>query len=294
MMAVRDSVDRGGLVRTALALLALFGFWGALARAYWPEILPAVLRLAQSARGAGAVPVESAYLAVRNSSSADDALVRQAVARLEADYVAIEAFLGGEPDHRIPVLIANGAGPAFTDGARLNLFYDGKGMDLTTAPFMLVALREGTLSMGGIRLFLEGGFAVYVVEEIDRAQPLLGQSSDAWVAWLRQNGTLLPLAGAWSTELPHRERDMPDAIRALLQGGSFLRWVAGAYGTSAVRDLRDGIGLQEATGTSFVEAERAWLGVVASRAPHPEPCARVVPDGSVLRSFCDRLDSRAP
>jgi hypothetical protein len=293
-MAVRDSVDKGGLVRTAFALLALLGFWGALARAYWPEILPAVLRLAQSARGAGAVQVESAYLAVRNSSSADDALVRQAVAQLEADYVAIEAFLGGEPGHRIPVLIADGAGPAFTDGARLSLFYDGKGIDLVTAPLLLVALREGTLSMGGIRLFLEGGFAVYVAEEIGRAQPLLGQSSDAWVAWLQQNGTLLPLADAWSTELPQRERDMPDAIRALLQGGSFLRWVAGAHGTGAVQGLRNGIGLQEATGMSFVEAERAWLGAVALRAPHPEPCARVVPDGSILRGFCGKLDAGAP
>ena len=124
-MAVCGGSRRAGLVRTAAALLVLLGFWGALVRAYWPEILTALLRVAQSARGAGAREVESAHFEVRDSSSADQALVRQAVAQLEADYAAIQAFLGAAPDHRVPVLITNGAGPAFTDGARLNVFYDG-------------------------------------------------------------------------------------------------------------------------------------------------------------------------
>jgi hypothetical protein len=86
---------------------------------------------------------------------------------------------------------------------------------------------------------------------------------------------------------------MPDAVRALLQGGSFVRWLASAYGLGVVQDLKDGASLQEVTGMSFVDAERAWLGAVASRALRPEPCARIVPDGSVLRSFCVQLDARA-
>jgi hypothetical protein len=280
------------VVRTVLAAAVLLVFWGLLVYAYWPEIVPALLRAFQSARGVGATEIESAYLDVRNNSSADQAAVRKAVAQLEADYVAIQSFLGRESDHPVPVLIANGAGPAFTDGARLNVFYDGQGMDLSTAPFFLVPLSEGSLSVADLNLFVEGGFAIYVAEETGRALPLLGQSADAWVTWFRQNGGLAPLADAQrlgAIVLPRRERDVPDAVRVLLQGGSFVRWVAEVYGLDSVQDLRAGASLADVTELSLPEAEHAWLEAVSAKALRPEPCARVVPAGSALRRFCDEL-----
>jgi hypothetical protein len=289
-VTICGSSGKGGLVRTSVALLVLLGFWAALARAYWPEILTVLLRATQSARGAGAREVESAYFEVRDNSSAGQALVHQAVTQLEADYAAIQAFLGAAPDYRVRVLITNGAGPAFTDGARLSVFYDGGGMDLSTAPFFLVALREGDLSMAGVSLFVEGGFAVYVVEEIDRAQPLLGQSSDAWVTWLRENDTLVPLVEAWSAGLPQRERDVPGAIRVLLEGGSFMHWVADTYGLGVVQDLRSGVGLGEAIGLSFSMAEHSWLRSLSSRALRPKSCVHAVPGNSALRDYCEQLD----
>jgi hypothetical protein len=292
-MEVRGGARTARLARTAVAMTVLLGFWGALARSYWPELFPLLLRAVQATRGVGAKQVDSACFDVRDNSSADELLVRQAIERLEADYAAVQAFLGDGTDHRIPVLIADGSGPAFTDGARLSVFYDGNRIDLATAPFFLVALREGDLSMAGTSLFVEGGFAVYVVEEIGRAEPVLGQSSDAWVAWLRQNGSLLPLGEARSFGLPLRQREMPDAVRVLLQGGSFVRWVAHTYGPSVVQDLRDGLTLEDAVGLSLAETERAWLDAVAAQALRPEPCARAVPQDSVLYGFCKQLDRAA-
>jgi hypothetical protein len=292
-VGARKDSRAAGVLRTALAAAVLLCFWGLLARAYWPEIGAALLRAFQSARGVGAVMVASDYLEVRDNSNAGETAVREVVARLEADYVAIQAFLGREGDHRVPVLIANGAGPAFTDGTRLNVFYDGQGMDLSTAPFFLVALSEGSLSVSGLNLFVEGGFAVYVTEETGRALPLLGQPADAWVTWLRQNGRLEPLAEAWHLDgaaLAQHGRDMPGVVRVLLQGGSFVRWMAAAYGLDAVQDLRAGVSLEDATGLSLPEAERAWLDAVSAKGLRPEPCVRVVPADSPLRDYCSALD----
>jgi hypothetical protein len=278
-------------VRTAIALAVLLGFWGALSYTYWPEILATLLRVAQSARGVGATEVESAYFYVRDGSSADEALVRKAISQLEADRVAIQGFVGDETGYRVPVLIANGQGPAWTDGVRLNLFHNRGAIDTSTAPFFLVLLREGDLSVPGTNLFVEGGYTVYVVEGIGRAQDLLGQPSDAWVTLWMQNGTFLPLAEAWAVELPRGGGQMADALRALLEGGSFVRWVASTYGLDAVQDLRYGLSLEDVIGLSLPEAERAWLHDVASRAPRPRPCAEAVPQGSILRDYCEALDA---
>jgi hypothetical protein len=280
-----------GVARTAIAVAVLLAFWGAVAYTFWPEILPALLRAVGSIRGAGAKEVASAYFEVRDNSTADEAQARRAIDRLEADYAAIHEFLGRQPGYRVPVLIANGPGPALTDGVRLNLFYDRGSIDLSTAPFFLVLLSEGELSLPSLSPFIEGGFAVYVVQEIGRAQDLIGQSPDAWVALFKQTGALLPLADAWTLELPGGEQDLPDFLRAILEGGSFLRWVANAYGLDAVQDLRSGTDLEDAIGISLLEAERAWLAFVASQALRPQPCAQAVPESSLLRNFCGQLGS---
>ena len=272
-------------------MAVLVGFWGALGYTYWPDILAALLRVVQLARGVGVIKVESTYLIVQNGSSAGETLVREAIAQLEADYLAIQSFLGDEMSYRVPVLVADGQGAAWTDGVRLNLFHDRGAIDTSTAPFFLALLREGDLSLPGTNLFLEGGYAVYVVEEIGRAQDLLGQSSDAWVTLWVRNGTFLPLTEAWGVELPRGERQVADALRALLQGGAFVRWVAGAYGLDAVKDLRHGLSLEDVTGLSFSQAERAWLNDEASHALRPLSCAEAVPKDSMLRVYCEVLDA---
>jgi hypothetical protein len=242
----------------------------------------------QSARGLGAQQVGSRYFHVRNRSSADQARVRTAVQTLEADYEAIQAYLGNSSGYPVPVLITDGPGPSLTDGTRLDLFYDGQAIDLGPAPLFLVMLWEGDLSLPDMNLFVQAGAAVYVVEEIGRARPLIGQSTDAWVALFCQRGTLLPLSEAWKVELTGE--DLAQLLRASLESGSFMRWVADGYGREAVQDLRNGLSIEDVTGLSLDEAEQAWLASVAAKALHPQPCAQAVPERSFLRGFCGQLD----
>jgi hypothetical protein len=287
--AGRDS-RTAGILRSAAALAVVLVFWGALGYTFWPELLPGLLRAVQSLRGIGAREVESTYFEVRNGSSAGEEEVRAAVRELDGDYAAIERFLGRRPAYRIPALITNGSGPALTDGLRLNLFYDGGTIDLSTAPFFLVLLSEGEIYVPDVDVFVEAGFAVWVVEGIGRAQPLIGQSSDAWVASWREAGTLVPLTEAQEVGVPGDGQDLARFVRAVLQGGSFMRWLANAYGAEAVYELRSGLGLEDITGLSLAEAEQAWLAAVAAEPLDPRPCAQAVPEGSVLRTLCQQLD----
>ena len=284
---------RAGAWRTAIALTLLVAFWAGLAYTFWPELAPALLRLVQSARGVGATQIESTYLEVRNNSSAGETEVREAVARLDADVEAIQAYLGRETDYRIPVLIADGTGPALTDGLRLTVLHDDGVIDLSTAPFLLVLLSEGGLTVPGLNLFVEGGFAVYVAEEIGRAEGLLGQPADAWTVLLRQCGAWMPLADAWEVGVPTSEAEMSDAMRVLLEAGSFVRWVAETAGAERVQELRDGLSLEDSMGLSFAQAEQAWLEAVDARALHPRPCALAVPEGSLYRGFCEQWPAGA-
>jgi hypothetical protein len=267
-------------------------FWAAVAYSYWPELLPALLRLASAMRGVGAREVDSAFFDVRDNSTADEAQVRAAVDELEAQYADIHRFLGQEPATaaRIPVLIANGSGPALTDGTGLTLAFDGRSFDLSTAPLFLALLREGNLSLPGMSPFVEGGYAVYVAEEIGRAEDLLGQPADAWVTLFAQHGSLLPLAQAWAAQLPEGEADLAVFLRAVVQGGSFVRWVAETQGLEAVEALRSGLGLEDVVGLPIAEAERAWLDSVLAKGLAPLPCARAVPRDAFLHNYCKQLE----
>ncbi len=302
----RAGAGRGAAVwRTAVAIAALLLFWGALARSLWPEFAPILLRMLGAVHGAsaGAETIETERLVVRVASRAAEPAVREAIARLEADLAAIEGVVGPHPAPaasgggdplpsrasvvRIPVTVVDGAGPALSDGRGLTLFHDGGRIDLSTAPFFLALLREGALSMSGLRFFVDGGYAVYLAEEAGRAGPLLGQSSDAWVALLCDAGTYLPLAEAWEAGLPRGERETGLALRALLEGGSFLRWVVEAQGLEAVGALRDGLPVEEAIGMSLAEAEGRWLATLAGI--ERRACEEAVPERSALRAYCGAL-----
>lgn len=285
----------GGVVRTVAAIAVLLLFWAGLARSLWPEFAPALLRIAQMAQGADAAVLQTEHMTVRNASRIDEATLHDVMVRLEADYAAIEAAArdqagaGEGTGTRVSVMVADGAGPALSDGVGLSLFNDGGRVDLSTAPFFLALLREGTLSMSGLRMFVDGGYAVYLSEEAGRAGALLGQSSDAWVVLLRDAGAYVPLPEAWDAGLPRGEREMGVALRVLLEGGSFLRWVAERYGPEAVWALRDGVPVYEVIGVPLAEAEGRWLAELSRRAIEPQPCREALPEASPLRDYCGAL-----
>jgi len=304
--------------RTVGAIVVLLLFWAALARSLWPEFAPVVLQIVRAARGAGVAPIETEHFLVRDASRADERTLDEAIAQLENDMAAIEAVvanqadgahpasrlgghlrptgggeasalsgLEGEAVARIPVTVLEGSGPALSDGTGLTLFHDAGRIDLSTAPFFLALLREGSLSMSGLRLFVDGGYAVYVVEGAGRAGALLGQSSDAWTALLRDAGAYVPLDQTWEAGLPRGERETAMALRVLLEGGSFVRWVAEAQGPEAVQALRAGVPLAEAIGMSLGEAEAQWLDTLAG--VEGRPCEDALPETSPLRGYCGAL-----
>jgi hypothetical protein len=278
------------VTRTVIALIVLLVFWGAIGYTLWPELVPGLLRTVQSVRGIGAEEAESRYLDVRNNSDASDAQVRGVIRTLEIDYEAVLEFLGRSPGDPIPVLITNGYGPAMADGLRLNIFYDNGVLNLDTAPFFLVFLSQGEEFGFDTDFFLKGGFAIYVAEEVGRAQGFTGQPADAWVELLRQKGALLPLAEAWEAELPQSEEGLFDFLRALIESGSFVRWLVEGYGIEAVQELRDGLSLENVTEMSLAEAEEAWLASVTSQDLQPKPCRLALPGGSLLGALCEQLD----
>jgi hypothetical protein len=131
---------------------------------------------------------------------------------------------------------------------------------------------------------------VYVAEEIGRAGDLLGQRADAWVTLFVRQGSLLPLSQAWAAQLPESEAALALFLQAVLEGGSFVRWVAETQGPQAVEALRGGLSLDDALGLSIVDAERAWLTSVIAKDIRPLPCAQVVSPDSFLRSYCEQLE----
>jgi hypothetical protein len=273
----------GSWLRAALAALVVLAFWGALAGDLWPE----VRALGATGRG-GAGALQSAHLEVRNHSAADAALVQQVVVRLEGDLRAIADYVGRAPVHGVPVLILDGTGPAATDGTRLLLYHERGRIDLSTAPVLLALLGEGSLAIPGLSLFAEGSYALHVAEAAGRTAGLLGASTDAWVVMMAREGTLLPVDRCREAAVPRSARERGDAIRALLEGASLMRWLAAAHGMPALQALRDGQSLEDLTGMSIAAIESAWLDSVAGT-DAPTSCLATLPERSPLRPYCDVL-----
>ena len=289
-MVEKAERQAAGVLRTLIALVVLFLFWGAVVYTFWPEWMPHLLGVVQSVRGIGAESFESTYFDVRNSSGASAAQVREAVRLLETDYQAILEFLQLAPGDPISVLITDGYGPALAEGYRLNLFYGNGVLDLDTAPFFLAFLSQGRPFDLKVDLFVEAGFALYVCEEIGRAEPLIGQPADAWVSLLLAHDALLPLAEARQLDVPQNEQDLFDAVRALVESGSFVRWLIEKQGMGVVQELRAGLSVETVTDQSLAEAEEAWLASVMEKELEPQPCSRALTPGSLLGDFCKQLE----
>jgi hypothetical protein len=279
-----------GLGRVALAALALLLFWSAIGYGFWPEFAPrlmGLLRWAQPLRAIGAEEVESQYFQVRNNSSASDRQVQRMVEQLEQDYVALTAFLGREPEAPIPVLLTDGSAPAYADRSTLYVFYDHGVISLEAAPFFLAYVIAGPPSNS---LFFDLGLSFYAVEETGLAGGLTGQPADAWVVLLQQKEALIPLEEAWSVEMAEDEEGLFDFFRAMVEGGSFVRWLVGTYGWDVVWEVRGGGDLEAATGVPLHQAEADWLAAIAAQDLSPKPCLLAVPGHPVFRGICQQLE----
>ena len=281
-----------GLFRVTLAVMALLAFWSTIGYGFWPELAPRLLglfRAAQPLRGIGAekVELESQYFQVRNNSNASERQVQRMIERLEQDYVALAAFLDREPEGRISVLLTDGNAPAYAERGTLYVF-NGQGViNLDTAPFFLAAAIAGPSSGS---LFVDLGLAFYVIEETGMAEGLTGQPADAWVVLLQQKEALIPLEEAWAIDMPDSEEGLFDFFRAMVEGGSFARWVVERHGWEAAWELRAGGDLESAVGVSFYEVEEEWLMAVGSQDLNPKPCLLAVPGNPVFRGVCRQLE----
>lgn len=286
----RQSDHIAGIVRTLLAILAVLIFWSAVGYGFWPNLAPRLLRLIQPLRVVGAEKIESQYFDVRNSSSAGERQVQRMVERLEQDYVTLTAFIGRGSGERVTVLLTDGGAPAYADGRTLYVFYDQGVIDLSTAPFFLAAIVGGPSSGSNL---VDLGFALYTVEETGLAEGVTGQSADAWVVFLQQQEALVSLEEAWSVEVVETEEGVLDFLRAVMEGGSFMRWVVETHGQDTAWALRAGGDVEIVLGVPLYQAEEAWLAAVAAKGLQPRPCLMAVPGHAVFRGICEQLEGEA-
>ena len=287
------SEDRAaGVVHTLVALGVLLLFFSALGFNFLPALVPSVLHSVQTVRTIGAEQVASGPFDVRNSSGASVAQIAGILHTLEQDLVAINSFTAITPTNQIPVLITDGIGPALADGTGLNIFYDNGVLNLDTAPFFLVLLADGKgIDFGG-NLALQAGYAIYVSEEVGRAQQLSGQPVDAWMKLLIANDNVVPLDELHMVGIPRNEDDLFVFLRAMLEGGSFVRWVAKTHGIAVAQRLRSGEDIATVLGMSSAEAEQEWLSAVSAVEVGPRTCALALPP-LFPRSLCSRLESNS-
>jgi hypothetical protein len=279
-----------GLGRTALATLAVLIFWSAVGYGFWPEFAPrllGLLRVAQPLRSIGAEEVESQYFDVRNNSDASERQVRRMVEQLEQHYLLLTAFLKREPDRRISVLLTNGSVPAYADGNTLYVAHNRGVIEMDTAAFFLAEIIAGPSSGSQC---VDLGLALYACEETGLTGGITGQAPDAWVVLLQENEALMPLEEAWLAEIPDDAEGLFDLFRAIVEGGSFVRWVVETRGWDAAWALRDDGDVQAALGIPLQQAEEEWLAAVASKDLQPKSCLLALPGGQVFRDVCQQLD----
>jgi len=282
----------GPFIRTIIAIVFVLAFVGVFEFSSPAELFSAVLRLFNSAREANAKPVnlESRTFDVRNSTDVSESMLRGAIRLMESDYDAITTFLGKPGGRRIPVVFVAGQEMAVYDGDKLVISVDKGAISTETVPFMLVlAAEDWTLQMDASFLYT-AGYAVYVLEEAKLADTMMGQSTDAWVTLLRQKNALLGLEDI-SQRIKPGEIESPEIyLWAIIEGASFMRWVAEAYGLPAARAVVVGDSPQAVTGMSLTECEARWLASVEARKLDPRPCRLALSSSSMFNFVCRKLD----
>jgi hypothetical protein len=166
------------------------------------------------------------------------------------------------------------------------LSYDGAAVRLNDALFFLLLLDQQKPYSEDTNLFITGGYLLYILEEIGDPTTFGGQSSDSWVIYLRQSGQYLPLPEAWEIKPPQQEQERSHFARGLVEGASFVRWVAENYGPAAAKALFEGRRLEEVTGLFFDQAEADWLAALNNERHRPKPCEEAAPIDSILTDLC--------
>ncbi len=288
--AAQDRVTRGARSRLIISGMVLAAFWGALLYDYWPALLPAALRLFNSARSVGAQTLESPYFEVHNNSAASEDQVRSLVKTLEQQYKAIRAYTQTKPAGKLQVLLVDGSGPALVDGSQMVISYDNGLMDIDLAPLYLAVLIQGIpVDLTG-GLVPGGGQSLQVVEAAGLGDGLIRQPLDAWTVLLRQSNAYVPLEEAWIVTMPNNDDGYYLLMRAMLESGSFMGWFSTQYGLDAAQRVARGEGVDAASGKSFGENEAEWLQWLDQQKIQPQACDAAIPQETLFRLICRKLD----
>jgi len=286
----KERDTEGAVKRLIVSGIVLTIFFGALLYDYWPSLVPAVLRLFNSARSVGATTTESRYFEVHNNSDASEGQVGLVMKTLEKQYEAISAYTRSKPAARLPVLVVNGRGPAVIDGSQLVINYDNGQMDIDLAPFFLVIMVQQIEINTAGEIVPLGGQALQVVEAAGLGEALIRQPLDSWAVLLRQNKAYIPLDEAWKVQLPNHDNGYYDLLRALLETGSFMRWFTEEYGLDAAQQVARGEAVENVTGKSLSENETEWLKLLDEQKIEPKSCDVVIPQDTMFSLLCRKLN----
>ena len=87
----------------------------------------------------------------------------------------------------------------------------------------------------------------------------------------------------------------PDAlddryIRAVVQSGSFVRWVVDTHGVEALERLLDGERLERVTDLYFPDAQRAWLSALDMKDIELISCLDLEQANTVTYALCSQIE----
>lgn len=281
----------GSKKRIILSLFVLAIFWSALFYEYWPDLLQVAAHAVNRTREIGSKPIKNPYFEARNASSASDGQVMASLTVLEKQYKAITSYLKVTPLEPLPVVFINGSLPTFDDDSQLVINVDQDIIDTNLAPvFMVLMVEKIKVNLAG-QFIPAGGYALQVVEAAGLGQPLTWQPLDAWVVLLRSRQAYIPLEEAWVMKVPSDDNGAYYLLRAMLESGSFMRWMSARYHLGSARLIANGEPVEKVTGKTLVENEAEWLAELESRQIHPKACAEVVPTGNMFRFMCEKMDS---
>lgn len=277
--------------RVIISLLILAVFWGAVLYDYWPDLLQTFTRAVNATRVIGSKPLQSRYFEIRNLSSASDSQIAAAVAVLDKQYETLTRYLKTIPPNPLPLLFVNGSGPAFDDGSQLVINDDKGVINTDLAPvFMALMIDDIKVDLAGSYISA-GGYALSVGEASGLGSRMTWQPLDAWVVLLRRHRVYMPLQEAWAMKVPSDDNGAYSLVRAILESGSFMRWFADRYGLSAARLVAHGEAIEKVSGNDLAWNEAQWLASLESQHLQPKACADVLPEESMFRFICVKIDS---
>lgn len=79
----------------------------------------------------------------------------------------------------------------------------------------------------------------------------------------------------------------------MLEGGSFMRWVAENNGLETAKAIASGISPEDILSKPLVEIEKSWLNSLDHQELSPKPC-RIAAGSSFLNLLCDYVDEKKP